>query len=135
MIDIELQFLSTDFFLYEPYCFFSIQLKFMTKLKGFSKAMPWRNPHIRNYFPSEMACFWRWEVFFYYFDVSFAWSVCLSFVDIMVHATQIKNKIMWTSSNRERFVMFAISLFIEWFCCSYWFQFCKWTLLNDNCSS
>ena len=52
----KIQFFSLLCFAFEPYCIFPNQLRFMSKLKSFSKAMPWRNLHVPNCFHSEMIC-------------------------------------------------------------------------------
>ena len=53
------------FFLTKPCCIFSIQLKFLSKIKSFSKSLQRRNPHVQNCFPWEIICISRWVVFFW----------------------------------------------------------------------
>ena len=45
----KIRFFSLHLFAYEPCCLFPNQSNFMSKLKSFSKAMQWRNPHVSNY--------------------------------------------------------------------------------------
>ena len=71
VIVFELWFLSLHFIWYRPCCLYSIWLKFMTKLKVFSKAKQWCNPHVQNYFSSKMTYFWKWEYFFGNFGAVF----------------------------------------------------------------